>query len=171
MRTKTTIENINRVKNAITTIRTLPSQFTSKEYNSNRTPRQSSSLDYLVTYGIVQVARTELIKVKVKNPKRMSGIFTEDGSKLMEEWEWDRLSTTAKGMISKMIGELYVGWEGETTIDAKRYYYTVNEENLKKYMDNRIPRVIHSVNRTLADLYKKVEIYENVSNLITALAS
>jgi hypothetical protein len=38
-------------------------------------------------------------------------------------------------------------------------------------MNNRIPRVINSVNRTLAELYKKVEIYENVSNLITALAS
>lgn len=171
MRTKTTIENINRVKNAITTISTLPSQFTSKEYNSNRTPRQSSSLDYLMTYGIVQVAREEVIKVKVKNPKRMSGIFTEDGTKIMEEWEWDRLGISAKQNLGRMLGDLFVGWEGESTIDAKRYYYVVNEENLKRYMDNRIPRVINSVNRTLAELYKKVEIYENVSNLITALAS
>ena len=169
MRTRTTIENLNRVKNAITTISTLPSQFTSKEYNSNRTPRQSSSLDYLVTYGIVQVARTEIIKVKVKNPKRMSGIFTEDGTKIMEEWEWDRLGTSAKQNLGRMLGDLFVGWEGETSIDAKRYYYTVNEENLKKYMDNRIPRVKYSVERELAKLSNQIKIYENVSNLISIL--
>ena len=111
----------------------------------------------------------EAIKVKVKNPKRMSGIFTEDGTKIMEEWEWDRLGTSAKQNLGRMLGDLFVGWEGETSIDAKRYYYTVNEENLKKYMDNRIPRVKLSVERELFKLSNQIKIYENVSNLISIL--
>lgn len=170
MRIKTTIANVSRVKKGMEIIaHQCPEEFTSKEYNSKREKKASASLDYLRTYGIIYVAREENIKVKVKNPRRMNGIFTENGTKIMEEWEWDRLPANVKTLLAKTLGELFVGWEGEAIIDAKKYYYKVNEENLERYLRGRLPRISNYVEGELTNLRRQITMYENVSALVNDL--
>ena len=134
---KTQADNLYRLTNSATVLLALAEQgeFTSKTYNTLRKKRETCSLDFLDWKGIIEKVREEKFTVKVKNATYRSGIFTEDGTKVCEEYEWSRVPTNVREMLQKQYGELFVGWE-DSTVEAKRYYYKVNTTKLYAVLED-----------------------------------
>lgn len=134
---KTQTDNLYRLTNSMSLLLALAEQgeFTSKTYNTLRKKRETCSLDFLGWQGIIEKVREEKFTVKVKNATYRQGIFTEDGTKVCEEYEWSRVPTNVREMLQKQYGELFVGWE-DSTVEAKRYYYKVDTAKLYAVLEN-----------------------------------
>lgn len=111
-------------------------EFTRAEYDAIRKKRETCSLEYLKGCGVIKKVREETFEIEIKHAPYKPGIFTENGTKVMEEYEWDRLPDNVKETVSKTYGELFVGWE-DNKILAKRYYYVVDTEALKTKLEHQ----------------------------------
>lgn len=110
-------------------------EFTRAEYDAIRKKRETCSFEYLKDWGIVKKVREETFEIEIEHAPYKSGIFTENGTKIMEEYEWDRLPDNVKEIVSKTYGELFVGWE-DNTVEAKRYYYKVDTARLYAVLED-----------------------------------
>lgn len=139
MSRKSNAENYARVKNSIVVLNALSEQgngeFTRKMYDTLRAKGTTSSLEYLRDEGILSVVRKENFEVKVDYSTYQSGIFTENGLKVMEEYEWNQLSKGTKEKLFEAYNGLYVGWEGDSTVTGVRYYYAFNKEAYKRLLE------------------------------------
>lgn len=138
-------------------------EFTRAEYDAIRKKRETCSLKYLKDWDIIKKVREETFEIEIEHAPYKSGIFTENGTKVMEEYEWDRLPDNVKEIVSKAYGELFVGWE-DNKIQAKRYYYAVDTKELAAKFERQQTRVENHLR------YKMREITEKFLSCAEALA-
>lgn len=129
-------------------------EFTRAEYDAIRKKRETCSLEYLKDWNIVKKVREETFEIEIEHAPYKSGIFTENGTKVMEEYEWDRLPDNVKEIVSKAYGELFVGWE-DNKIQAKRYYYAVDIKELEAKFERQQARVETYLRHKMIETTKK----------------
>lgn len=165
---KTQADNLYRLTNSANVLLALAEQgeFTSKTYNTLRKKRETCSLEFLDWKGIIEKVREEKFTVKIKNSTYKSGIFTENGTKVMEEYEWSQLPESVKEIVIKAYGELFVGWE-DNTVEAKRYYYKVDTAKLYMVLEDLRRRTSRHI---LSQYEKAKRDFERYSTLRELLA-
>lgn len=158
-----TMKNIARVittRNIITEAGV--TEFSTKEFEALCKHQGACTLDFLRTYRLVKQTRVEEFDKAYPAGRAPTEVVILDrnGEKLMPYYEWCRLTKSVKAAMEKVNGQPFEIREIATaTFKAKRYFYTLDLENIDKYINKYEPRAKASLEKLLAKAQEKVNYY------------